>query len=58
MGVVAVRHEPDSIDALQNFPEAYHIFRDIGWIEYFQKLECLDEVVAIKFAQNLNNNQT
>ena len=58
MGRETVRHEPNSMDALQNCPEAYHIFIDAGWIEYFQKLEGSDEAVAIEFAQNLNNNQT
>ena len=58
MGQADVRHDLDSMDALQNCPEAYHIFRDVGWIEFFQKLKGSDEAVAIEFAQNLKNNQT
>ena len=58
MREATVRQKLDSIDALQNYPEAYQVFRNTRWIEYFQKLEGLDEAVAIEFAQNLNNNQT
>ena len=58
MGGVAVGNEPNSMDALQNFLEAYHIFREAGWVEFFQKLEGSDEVVTIEFAQKLNNNKT
>lgn len=58
MGGAVARHEPYSMDALLNFPESYQIFRDFKWIEYFQKVEGLDEVVEIEFSQKLNNNQT
>ena len=55
MGGAVVRHKLDSMDALQNYPESYRVFRYIGWIEYFHKLEGSDEAIAIEFAQNLNN---
>lgn len=58
MGGVAVIHEPDSMGTLKNCLESYQVFRDAGWIEYFQKLVGLDEAAAIEFAQNLNNHQT
>ena len=58
MGGTMIKHELDSMEALQNCLEAYHIFRDARWIEYFQKLEGSDEVMEIEFSQNLNNNQT
>ena len=50
MGGVVVRNELDSMDALQNFHEAYHIFREAGWVEFFQTLEGSDKAVAIEFS--------
>ena len=58
MDGTTIRHEPDSMDALHNCPEAYHIFRDAGWVEFFQNIKGSNEVAIIEFDQNLNNNQT
>ena len=58
MGGSVVRHKPNSMDALQNCLEAYHIFRDVGWVDFFQNIEGSDEAVSIEFSKKLNNNQT
>ena len=49
---------PDSIEALQNCPEAYQIFRDVGWLEYFQKLTGSNKEIVMEFARNLNKYHT
>ena len=50
MGGEAAKHEPNSMDALQNFPKSYHIFREAGWVEFFQKLKGSEEAVEIEFS--------
>ena len=53
-----MRHEPDSIESLPSCPEEYKIFRDVGWLEYFQRFKGSDETIAMEFARNLNDHQT
>ena len=58
IGGATVIHELESIEALQNCLEAYQVFRDAGWLEYFQRLEGSDEAIEIKLAKNLNDHET
>ena len=53
MGGSAIRHEPGSINLLQLFPEAYHIFQQAGWTVYFERLGEFDQEQVLEFAQNL-----
>jgi hypothetical protein len=53
MGGPVVRHEPESLSSLLQFPAAYKKFEEAGWINYFEWLRGFDSVVALEFAQNL-----
>lgn len=58
MGGEVVRHEPNSIKTLEKFPEAYEIFREAGWINFFEQLRGSIESVSFEFSRNLNRNLT
>lgn len=57
MGGAAIRHEPGSIEALENCLEACQFFKDAGWFEFFQRLEGSDRGISMEFAKNLERNQ-
>ena len=49
-----VRYEPNNIDSLHANREVFAIFREAGWIEYFQRLSGFHEETTFKFSMNLN----
>ena len=58
MGGVAVHHEPSNVSLLRRNPEALKIFRDAGWLQYFEQLQGHDDYVALDFARNLEGNHS
>lgn len=58
MGGAAIQKEPGSIEALEKFPKACQIFKDVGWFGFFERLEGSNKVISMEFAKNLEKNQT
>ena len=54
MGGHAVRNEPGSMPLLELYPEAYQIFLQAGWIDYFRRLQEFDSQQVLEFSLNLN----
>ena len=52
MGAPA-RYEPNILDALSAKREVFSIFREVGWIEYFQILNGFHEETTFQYAMNL-----
>ena len=48
-----VRYEPNNLDALRANMEVFAIFQEVGWIEYFQRLNGFHEETTFQFAMNL-----
>jgi len=38
---------------LDHYPEAYQIFLQAGWLNYFQRLQGFNQQQVLQFAQNL-----
>lgn len=53
MGGKAVRNEPGSMTLLELYPEAYQIFLQAGWVDYFRRLQEFDSQQVLEFARNL-----
>ena len=47
------RYEPNNLDALSANKEFFSIFWEVGWIEYFQRLNGFHEETKFQFAMNL-----
>lgn len=56
MGGEVVRHEPSNVFMLRRNPEALEIFRTVGWLQYFERLQGHDNYVSLDFAKNLEGN--
>ena len=44
-----IRYEPSNLDALSANIEVYEIFREVGWIGYFQQLNRFHEETTLPF---------
>jgi hypothetical protein len=53
MGGLAVRYEPENLDTLLLYLEAYQIILQADWISYFKKLQWFNEDKVLEFSQNL-----
>lgn len=53
MGGNVVRNEPSSTALLELHLEAYQIFLQAGWVDYFQRLQEFDSQQVLEFARNL-----
>lgn len=53
MGGNAVRNEPGSTSLLELYPEAYQIFLQAGWVDYFWRLQEFDSQQVLEFTRNL-----
>ena len=53
MGGNAVRNEPGLMALLELYPEAYQIFLQVGWVDYFRRLQEFDSQQVLEFARNL-----
>lgn len=42
---------------MEKYTKACQIFKDVGWFEFFQRLEGLDGAISMEFAKNLKRNQ-
>jgi hypothetical protein len=43
MGGSAIRNEPATTALLEQYPEAYQIFEQAGWLNYFRRLQLYNE---------------
>jgi len=53
MGGNPLRHEPGSTALLELYQEAYQIFLQAGWVDYFRRLLDFDSQQVLEFACNL-----
>ena len=53
MGGFVVRHEPAATDALRWNRKVLEIFEEVGWMEYFERLNGFHEGMVLQFSQNL-----
>ena len=49
-----IEYEPSNLDALSANREVCEIFRKVGWIGYFQRLNGFHEETTLQFGMNLN----
>jgi len=54
MGGNDVRHEPSSTALLELYQEAYQIFLQARWVDYFRRLPDFDSQQVLEFACNLS----
>ena len=50
----SIRYEPKNLDTMCENREFFSIFREVGWIEYFQRLNGFHEETTFQFSMNLN----
>jgi hypothetical protein len=53
MGGSAIRNEPATTALLEQYPVAYQIFEQAGWLHYFRRLQWYNEQQVLQFALNL-----
>ena len=53
MGGNLITYEPGTIALLELYPEAYQIFLQAGWLDYFRRLPDFDAQQVLEFACNL-----
>jgi hypothetical protein len=50
MGGSVIRNEPATTALLEHYPEAYQIFQQAGWLNYFRRLQEYNEQQVLQFA--------
>jgi hypothetical protein len=58
MGGSAIRNEPATTALLEQYPEAYQIFEQAGWLNYFRRLQWYNEQQVLQFALNLREHHS
>ena len=58
MGDFVVRHEPAMIDVLRQSIQLFEIFKELGWMEYFERLNGLHGEMALQFVQNVEGDHS
>jgi hypothetical protein len=58
MGGPVVRKEPATTALLEHYPQAYQIFEQAGWLQYFRRLQGYNESQTLQFARNLQDNHS
>jgi hypothetical protein len=58
MGGSAIRNEPTTTALLEQYPEAYQIFEQVGWLNYFCQLQQYNEQQVLQFALNLQEHHS
>jgi hypothetical protein len=58
MGGSAIRNEPATTALLEQYPEAYQIFEQAGWLNYFRRLQWYNEQQVLEFALNLQEHHS
>lgn len=53
MGGFTIRHELESLDLLQAHPNMQQIFRDMGWLAYFERLQGCNDGATLELPQNI-----
>jgi hypothetical protein len=58
MGGSAIRNEPATTALLEQYPVAYQIFEQAGWLHYFRRLQWYNEQQVLQFALNLQEDHS
>jgi hypothetical protein len=58
MGGSIIRNEPATTALLEQYPVAYQIFEQAGWLNYFLRLQWYNEQQVLQFAQNLQEDHS
>jgi hypothetical protein len=58
MGGSIIRNEPATTALLEQYPVAYQIFEQAGWLNYFYRLQWYIEQQVLQFAQNLQEDHS
>jgi hypothetical protein len=58
MGGSAIKNEPATTTLLEQYPVAYQIFEQAGWLHYFRRLQWYNEQQVLQFALNLQENHS
>jgi hypothetical protein len=58
MGGSTIRNEPATTALLEQYPEAYQIFEQAGWLNYFRRLLWYNEQQVLQFALNLQEHHS
>jgi hypothetical protein len=58
MGGSAIRNEPATTALLEQYPEAYQIFEQAGWLNYFRRLQWYNAQQVLQFALNLQEHHS
>jgi hypothetical protein len=58
MGGSAIRNEPATTALLEQYPVAYQIFEQAGWLNYFRRLQWYNEQQVLQFALNLQEDHS
>jgi hypothetical protein len=58
MGGSIIRNEPATTALLEQYPVAYQIFEQAGWLNYFRRLQWYNEQQVLQFAQNLQEDHS
>jgi hypothetical protein len=58
MGGSTIKNEPATTALLEQYPIAYQIFEQAGWLHYFRRLQWYNEQQVLQFALNLQGNHS
>jgi hypothetical protein len=58
MGGSAIRNEPATTALLEQYPVAYQIFEQAGWLNYFRRLQWYNEQQVLQFSLNLQEDHS
>jgi hypothetical protein len=58
MGGSSIRNEPATTALLEQYPVAYQIFEQAGWLNYFRRLQWYNEQQVLQFALNLQEDHS
>jgi hypothetical protein len=58
MGGSTIRNEPATTALLEQYPEAYQIFEQAGWLNYFRRLQWYNEQQVLQFSLNLQEHHS
>jgi len=53
MGGNLITYKPGTTKLLELYPEAYQIFLQVGWLDYFRRLPDFNAQQVLEFACNL-----
>jgi hypothetical protein len=58
MGGSVIRNEPATTALLEHYPEAYQIFQQVGWLNYFHRIQGYNEQQVLQFTRNIQEDHS